>query len=29
VEIEVGPEGDLYYLATNAGELRRISYEGP
>lgn len=28
VEIEVGPDGDLYYLATNAGELRRISYEG-
>jgi glucose/arabinose dehydrogenase len=26
VEIEMGPDGTLYYLAINAGELRRIRY---
>lgn len=28
VQLEVGPDGSLYYLALNAGELRRISYRG-
>ena len=28
VDLEVGPDGNLYYLALNAGELRRISYDG-
>jgi glucose/arabinose dehydrogenase len=27
VEIEMGPDGSLYYLAINVGELRRIVYE--
>jgi glucose/arabinose dehydrogenase len=26
VQLEVGPDGSLYYLALNAGELRRIVY---
>jgi glucose/arabinose dehydrogenase len=28
VELEVGPDGDLYYLASKVGELRRIVYRG-
>lgn len=28
VQLEVGPDGSLYYLATNVGELRRIVYVG-
>jgi glucose/arabinose dehydrogenase len=28
VQLEVGPDGSLYYLALNVGELRRISYRG-
>jgi glucose/arabinose dehydrogenase len=28
VDLEVGPDGDLYYLAVKAGELRRIQYRG-
>lgn len=28
VEIESGPNGDLYYLAINIGELRRVAYTG-
>jgi glucose/arabinose dehydrogenase len=28
VQLEIGPEGSLYYLALNVGELRRIAYRG-
>ena len=28
VDLETGPEGDVYYLAINAGELRHIRYVG-
>jgi glucose/arabinose dehydrogenase len=28
VELRVGPDGSLYYVATNAGEVRRIVYAG-
>jgi glucose/arabinose dehydrogenase len=28
VQLEIGPEGNLYYLALNVGELRRIAYRG-
>ena len=28
VEIEIGPEGDVYYLAINANEIRRIHFVG-
>jgi glucose/arabinose dehydrogenase len=28
VDIEMGPDGNLYYLAINAGELRRFRYTG-
>ena len=28
VELEVGPDGNLYYLASKLGELRRILYRG-
>lgn len=28
VDLEIGPEGDVYYLAINAGELRHIRYVG-
>jgi len=28
VQLENGPDGSLYYLALNVGELRRISYDG-
>ena len=28
VELEVGPEGDVYYLAINANEIRRIHFIG-
>jgi glucose/arabinose dehydrogenase len=28
VQLEVGADGSLYYLALNVGELRRISYRG-
>lgn len=28
VQLEVAPDGSLYYLALNVGELRRISYRG-
>ena len=28
VQFEIGPEGDVYYLAINAGQIRRIRYVG-
>jgi glucose/arabinose dehydrogenase len=28
VEIRSGPDGNIYYLAINAGELRRVRYDG-
>jgi glucose/arabinose dehydrogenase len=28
VDLEVGPDGNLYYLASKLGELRRILYRG-
>jgi glucose/arabinose dehydrogenase len=28
VQLEIGPNGSLYYLALNVGELRRIVYRG-
>jgi glucose/arabinose dehydrogenase len=28
VELDFGPNGDLYYVALNAGQIRRISYRG-
>ncbi len=28
VDIEIGPEGDVYYLAINANEIRRIHFVG-
>jgi glucose/arabinose dehydrogenase len=29
VEFRAGPDGDLYYVALNLGQIRRISYRGP
>jgi glucose/arabinose dehydrogenase len=28
VQLEIGPDGSLYYLALNVAELRRITYRG-
>jgi hypothetical protein len=27
VELDFGPDGNLYYVALNAGQIRRISYK--
>jgi glucose/arabinose dehydrogenase len=29
VKLAMGPDGSLYYLALNSGQIRRISYTGP
>ena len=28
VDLEFGPDGDLYYVALNIGQIRRISFRG-